>query len=159
MFVIEFDAYTDGDWGFERKITEKLSKHISRYFEQDYYEYTEVDVEDYYRYKFRRTFNNNELDDALEFMTALKEALGGREYYEKRVKGNFDVIINGIKEAILRKSANNPDDKVFYTTSWITGEDEYTGLCQFDFDGNSDGEIVAYYNNKYVKKIKHIEYE
>ena len=159
MFVIEFNAYTDGDWGFDRKTIEKLSKYISQYFEQNYYEYTMVDVEDYYRYKFRRTFNNNELDDALEFMTSLKEALGGREYYEKRVKDNIDVIINGIKEAILRKSVNNPDDKVFYTTNWITGKDEYTGLCQFDFDGNSDGEIVAYYNNKYVKKIKHIEYE
>ena len=144
MLVINFKAYTDSDWGLN---SELLTNHISRYFEQDYYEYTILDDE---VYEFRRTYTDDELNDAVNFLTSLRNSLHGRDYETDTIKEYFTIVIDAINNAI-----NNNTHNVFVDSD--TGEK----LTQFSCNMYSNTELEFYggFFDTNVKKIKNIEYE
>ena len=144
MLVINFKAYTDGDWGLN---SELLTNHISRYFEQDYYEYTILDDE---VYEFRRTYTDDELTDAVNFLTNLRNSLYGRDYETDVIKEYFNTVIDAINDAISNNTYN-----VFVDSD--TGEK----LAQFTCSMYSNTELEFYggFFDANIKKIKHIDYE
>lgn len=144
MLIINFNAYTDDDWGLN---CELLNNHISRYFEQDYYEYTILEDE---VYKFRRTYADDELTDAVNFLINLRNSLHGRDYETGVIREYFNIIIAAIDTAINCNTHN-----VFTDTD--TGEK----LAQFSCSmyGNTELEFYGGFFNNNIKKIKHIEYE
>lgn len=144
MLVINFKAYTDGDWGLN---SELLTNHISRYFEQDYYEYTILDDE---VYEFRRTYTDDELTDAVNFLTSLRNSLHGRDYETDVINEYFNAVIDAINNAI-----NSNTHNVF--TDVDTGEK----LAQFSCNMYSNTELEFYggFFDVNIKKIKNIEYE
>lgn len=68
LTVVEFSIYTDGDFYFNRKF---LQNHVSRYFDQEFYEYTKIDD---YSYSARRVFDRWE--EAVEFLNTIKDNCG-----------------------------------------------------------------------------------
>ena len=144
MFVINFKAYTDDDWSINREL---LNSHVSRYFENDFYEYTVLDDS---IYKFRRTYADNELTDAVNLLINLRNSLHGREYETDVVRDYFNTVIAAIDKAI-----NSNTHKVF--TDADTGEK----LAQFSCSlyGNTELEFYGGFFDANIKKIKYIEYE
>lgn len=144
MLVITFDAYTDGDWGLNNEL---LNNHISRYFEQDYYEYTILDNE---VYKFRRTYTDDELTDAINFLINLRNSLHGRDYETDVIREYFNIVIAAIDTAIKCNTHN-----VFTDADTDKKSTQFT--CSMD--SNTELEFYGGFFDNNIKKIKHIEYE
>ena len=153
MLVINFKTYTDGDWGID---SEFLKNHTSRYFEQDLYEYTILDD---YVYKFRRVFNNDELNEALDFMHKLKDGLHGQEYYVDKITEYISTVIEGIELAITYRNKGSENTDIFNTEDWLTGKPMQASYFSFDMDGNTELTFSGYFDKDRINKIKHIEYE
>lgn len=144
MFVINFKAYTDGDWGLNNEL---LNNHISRYFEQDYYEYTILDNE---VYKFRRTYADDELTDVINFLINLRNSLHGRDYETDVISAYFNIVIAAIDTAIKCNTHNVFTD---------ADTDEKSAQFSYDMDSNTELEFYGGFFDNNIKKIKHIEYE
>ena len=127
LTVVEFSIYTDGDFYFNSKF---LQNHVSRYFDQEFYEYTKIGD---YSYSARRVFDLWE--DAVKFLNTIKDNCGrqGEKNYV------VDEVIIPLLDDVLRDYFEHGH-----------GYD-----CR---DGNQTIEISIIDVETDVKKIKRIEY-
>lgn len=144
MLVINFKAYTDGDWGIN---SELLNNHVSRYFDNDFYEYTVLDE---HIYEFRRTYANDELTDAVNFLCSIRDGLHGRDYEVTTVKEYLNAVIDAINNSINCNSYNVFTD---------LDTDKTRNKFNYSMDGNTELELYGGFCDVNIKKIKHIEYE
>lgn len=126
--VVEFSIYTDGDFYFNSKF---LQNHVSRYFDQEFYEYTKIDD---YSYSARRVFNLSE--DAVKFLNTIKDNCGRH--------GEKNYVVD---EAVIPLI----DDVLQDYWEHGHGYDYY--------DGNQTIEISITDVETDIKKIKSIQYE
>lgn len=134
--VLEMSFYTDGDWGFGD--ISWLTEHTSRYFDNDFYEYTNRD-EDGYRLSFRRVFDIiDDTAEVMQFFNRFTTGLHGR-------KGDLEYVsefLDRAKEHITKHAL----------TSKSYGYYDY-------LDGNTEADITINMTDKDVLKIKEIIYE
>ena len=83
LSVVEFKAYTDGYIGIEKSI---FKNHVSSYFENDLFEYSNHE-DDSYSYSLRRVFNTKE--EAITFVNTLFDSMWGKDYYIKEILPTF----------------------------------------------------------------------
>lgn len=150
-FVVDFDIYTDGDIGFNSDL---LKNHTSRYFDSKFFEYTEINKDDY-SYKFRRVFAVNEFNDAVTFLTALKNSLYGDGITIETIRRLIQEAITGLKRVILGESTKAifpdwpyPDE----TTVWRLD-------FNYQLDGNVELDFRGYFTGERPRKIKKIIYK
>lgn len=128
LTIVYFYIFTDGDFEFKLDF---LNNHTSRYFDQDFYEFTKIG--DYYEYSARRVFEDSE--SAVEFVNKIKDNCAdpiGENYYIDEVIPEF---FNDILQTYLKYG-------------W--GSDFY--------DGNVELSLSIEDVETDVKKIKCIEY-
>ncbi|MBO7211926.1 MAG: hypothetical protein J6V44_13130 [Methanobrevibacter sp.] len=125
LYVFTGYIYTDGDWYFNRDM---FKNYKSSYFENDLYEYT---FEEDYSIRFKRVFYD--YDKAVEFVTVLKESIGGRDTWR------YEDIVSGIEGMIQDFWKHN--------------------YAYFDYDGNSEVNLFLEEFETNAKKIKEIIYE
>ena len=127
LTVVEFSIYTDGDFWFK---SDFLANYTSRYFDQNFYEFTKIGD---YTYSARRVFEDSE--SAVEFVNRIKDNCKthkDKNYYIEEVIPEF---FNDILQ-----------------TYWKHGYGS-------DFrDGNVELELSIEDVETDVKKIKRIEY-
>lgn len=129
LTVVEFEIYTDGDFHFDKDF---LLNYTSRYFDQDFYEYTKIDD---YSYSARRVFDITQ--DAIEFVNKIKD--GCTTSIENHLYIVNDYIPGMVNDAIQNYCAHD------YGYAY--------------YDGNFTFEISICDVETEVQKIKHIEYE
>lgn len=126
-YVVELDIYTNGDYRID---FEDLKDHKSRYFEQNLYEYTIIDP-DNYKCKARRVFDDP--DDAVSFFDITDRISEPLDYFVT------DILIERINLCIEE--------------FWRFGHSN-------DFiDGNATINMAIYTVETGAKKIKTIIYE
>ena len=85
--VIELRMYTDGDWGYDKRI---FKDYTSKYFESDLYEYTEID-DDSYTTKIRRVFDyDGDCKPVENLIKQICNSVDGRESWVESVIEFFD---------------------------------------------------------------------
>ena len=78
-YILKLYIYTDGDWGIDNTFTDKCMKnYVSKYFDNDLYEYTEL-PDDNYTYRLVRVFDT--ADELIDFVDSIKCSLHGNKYY------------------------------------------------------------------------------
>lgn len=134
--VVEMSFYNDGDWGFGD--IDWLTEHTSRYFDNDFYEYTNHD-EDGYKLSFRRVFDITEsVTEVVLFLQSFIANLRGKE-------SNLECVWEFLERA-KGDIMKNAQYDVSYTYR--------------DFlDGNTEADVKIYTTDKVVPKIKEIIYE
>lgn len=126
--VVEFEIYTDGDFYFNKSF---LLNYTSRYFDQEFYEYTKIDD---YSYSARRVFDRSE--EAVEFLNTIKDNCGRQ--------GEKNYIVDEVVIPLI-------DDVL---------QDYWKHGRGYDWcDGNQTIEISITDVETDVKKIKSIQYE
>lgn len=75
-YIIEFNVYTDGDWGYGEDIID--NSYVSCFIRNDLFEYTDKDP-DCYSSKFRRVFNTKE--DLINFIEKLSASVHGNVHW------------------------------------------------------------------------------
>jgi hypothetical protein len=128
LTVVEFEIYTDGDFHFNKDF---LLNHTSRYFDQEFYEYTKTGD---YEYSARRVFDRSE--DAVDFVNKIKDSCSCSVDWRKYIIEHIDEIVNDVLQ-----------DYWAYNSGYR------------DYDGNQTIILSICDVETDVKKIKHIEYE
>ena len=97
-----------------------------------------------------KAYTDDELTDAVNFLTNLRNSLHGRDYETDVIKEYFNTVIDAINDAISNNTYN-----VFVDSD--TGEK----LAQFTCSMYSNTELEFYggFFDANIKKIKHIDYE
>lgn len=127
LTIVYFYIFTDGDFAFN---SDFLNNYTSRYFDQDFYEFTKIEG---YTYSARRVFEDSE--SAVEFVNKIKDNCTdpiGENYYIDEVIPEF---FNDILQTYLK---------------YDCGSDSY--------DGNVELSLSIEDVETDVKKIKCIEY-
>lgn len=138
--ILELSFYTDGDWGFG-DIT-WLTDHVSRYFDQNFYEYT-LHEEGSYELKLRRIFtfeDKNDADVIVDFIEKIRSGLHGNASYLGYVNSFLERAEDDLQENGLKCKG------------------EYDYLYFDDMYGNTEAKITLKTTDKYVPEIKEIIY-
>lgn len=138
--VFEFEIYTDGKLHID-DIT-WLTSHKSRFFEQEFYEYTIDEIHDGGKLKFRRIFSCDTLNDisVIESFINRFSALfsGSRTHYVESVQELFASAKEDIKAKALNK------DKYEF----------------WDFiDSNVEADLCVYSTKKELFEIEEIKFK
>ena len=83
LSVVEFKTYTDGHIGIEESF---FKNHVSSYFENDLFEYSNHE-DDSYSYSLRRVFDTKE--GAITFINTLFDSMWGDSYYINEILPTF----------------------------------------------------------------------
>lgn len=102
-YILKLYIYTDGDWGIDNTFTDKCMKnYVSKYFDNDLYEYTEL-PDDNYTYRLVRVFDT--ADELIDFVDSIKCSLHGNKYYiDEYIPEFFD---RNIEEFLSRGYTND----------------------------------------------------
>ena len=91
-YIVQCSIHTYSDWYIDKKFIDP--DHVSRYFENNLYEYTYVRG---CTYKFRRVFEKR--SDASKFLINMKNAISGEnnetKYVKEFLKRNISDFITG----------------------------------------------------------------
>lgn len=127
LFIVEFKVYTDGDMSVDNNF---FTNYKSHYFENDLYEYSYCEPDDY-TYSLRRVFDTK--NEAIMFVNALFDSMRGDSFF---IKETAPRIKNEVITGLNAKGSGN----------------DFT-------DGNIEMELTMRTFETSARKIKEIIYE
>ncbi len=90
-YIIEFNVYTDGDWGYGEDMID--NSYVSRFIRNDLFEYTNIDPNNYSS-KFRRVFNTKE--DLINFIEKLSASVHGNVHWTEVMHDFFQKATDAV---------------------------------------------------------------
>lgn len=115
--VFELSIYTDGDWGFDESVFEN---YTSKYFDNDSYEYSFINPDDYTT-KVKRVYEEHEngFDIICNFLEHICRTIHGSESYTESVIEFFKDAIEHLKNHEIFYNDMDGNTEIWLSVNWI----------------------------------------